>query len=43
LPSDSPLPAFLSLEKDEKAEALAFAADILGRPAHLLEKDAWVV
>lgn len=43
MPSDRALPAFLSLEKAEKAEALAIAADILGRPAHLLEKDAWVV
>lgn len=43
MPSDSALPAFLALEKAEKAEALAVAADTLGRPAHLLEKDAWVV
>lgn len=35
--------AFLSLDDDERKEALAVAAAKLNRPAHLLEKDAWVV
>lgn len=35
--------AFLSLSADDRSEALAVAADRSGRPAHLLEKDVWVV
>lgn len=35
--------AFLSLPGDEQCEALEFAAARSGRPAHLLEKDVWVV
>lgn len=35
--------AFLKLSTDDRREALAVAADRSGRPAHLLEKDAWVV
>ena len=34
---------FLSLPPGERKEALAVAADRSGRPAHLLEKDVWVV
>lgn len=43
MPSDEQLQAFLSLTNAERAEALAVAADVTGRPAHLLEKDVWVV
>ena len=35
--------AFLRLPAAERREVLAIAADRSGRPAHLLEKDAWVV
>jgi hypothetical protein len=35
--------AFLTLSADDRREALAVAADRSGRPAHLLEKDVWVV
>lgn len=35
--------AFLALSADERREALAVAASASGRPAHLLEKDIWVV
>lgn len=35
--------AFLSLSPDEQREALEVAAAQSGRPAHLLEKDVWVV
>lgn len=35
--------AFLQLGADDRREALAVAADVSGRPAHLLEKDVWVV
>ena len=35
--------AFLSLPDAERREALEFAAARSGRPAHLLEKDVWVV
>ncbi len=35
--------AFLTLPADDRREALAVAADRSGRPAHLLEKDVWVV
>ena len=35
--------AFLKLSADERREALAVAASASGRPAHLLEKDIWVV
>jgi len=34
---------FLSLPPGDRKEALAVAADRSGRPAHLLEKDVWVV
>ncbi|WP_320177605.1 nucleotidyl transferase AbiEii/AbiGii toxin family protein [Roseovarius pacificus] len=34
---------FLSLSSADRKEALAVAADRSGRPAHLLEKDVWVV
>jgi hypothetical protein len=35
--------AFLTMSLEDRREALAVAADRSGRPAHLLEKDAWVV
>jgi hypothetical protein len=35
--------AFLHLPVDDRREALNVAADHSGRPAHLLEKDVWVV
>ncbi|WP_104493659.1 nucleotidyl transferase AbiEii/AbiGii toxin family protein [Paracoccus denitrificans] len=35
--------AFLLLPAEDRREALIVAADRSGRPAHLLEKDAWVV
>ena len=35
--------AFLRLAAEDRLEALSVAADRSGRPAHLLEKDAWVV
>lgn len=35
--------AFLRLPADDRREALSVAADRSGRPAHLLEKDTWVV
>ncbi|MCV0368903.1 nucleotidyl transferase AbiEii/AbiGii toxin family protein [Filomicrobium sp.] len=35
--------AFLLLTAEDRREALGVAADRSGRPAHLLEKDAWVV
>ena len=35
--------AFLRLPKQDRREALSVAADQSGRPAHLLEKDVWVV
>ena len=35
--------AFLTLSANDRREALAVAADRSGRPAHLLEKDVWVV
>lgn len=34
---------WFSLSRDDQAEALEFAAAHSGRPAHLLEKDIWVV
>lgn len=34
---------FLQLSAEDRAEALAAAASDSGRPAHLLEKDVWVV
>lgn len=34
---------FLLLPAEDRLEALSVAADRSGRPAHLLEKDAWVV
>ena len=34
---------FFDLSDVDRREALAVAADRLGRPAHLLEKDVWVV
>lgn len=35
--------AFLLLPAEDRREALSVAADRSGRPAHLLEKDVWVV
>ena len=35
--------SWFSLSLDDQAEALEFAASRTGRPAHLLEKDIWVV
>jgi hypothetical protein len=35
--------AFLHLPIADRREALSVAADWSGRPAHLLEKDVWVV
>lgn len=35
--------AFLVLPAEDRLEVLSVAADRSGRPAHLLEKDAWVV
>lgn len=35
--------AWFSLSVDDQAEALEYAAARTGRPAHLLEKDIWVV
>ena len=35
--------AFLRLSGKDRLDALGVAADRLGRPAHLLEKDVWVV
>jgi hypothetical protein len=35
--------AFLHLPAEDRREALSVAADRSGRPAHLLEKDVWVV
>ncbi|MFC7706389.1 nucleotidyl transferase AbiEii/AbiGii toxin family protein [Plastorhodobacter daqingensis] len=35
--------AFLRLNAKDRLDALGVAADRLGRPAHLLEKDVWVV
>lgn len=35
--------AFLQLSDGERRDALGVAADRSGRPAHLLEKDVWVV
>ncbi|WP_210416091.1 nucleotidyl transferase AbiEii/AbiGii toxin family protein [Brevundimonas sp. SGAir0440] len=34
---------FLQLSAEDRIEALATAAAESGRPAHLLEKDVWVV
>ena len=35
--------AFLRLSAQDRREVIKFAADRSGRPAHLLEKDVWVV
>jgi hypothetical protein len=35
--------AFLRLSAKDRRDALGVAADRSGRPAHLLEKDVWVV
>lgn len=35
--------SFLLLPAEDRREVLSIAADRSGRPAHLLEKDAWVV
>lgn len=35
--------AFIRLSASDRLDALGVAADRLGRPAHLLEKDIWVV
>ena len=34
---------FLSLSAQDRRDALGVAANRSGRPAHLLEKDVWVV
>ncbi len=34
---------FLNLSASDRRDVLGIAADKSGRPAHLLEKDAWVV
>ena len=34
---------FLQLPRDDRRDVLAIAAEKVGRPIHLLEKDAWVV
>lgn len=34
---------FLKLTPEDRRDALGVAADRSGRPAHLLEKDIWVV
>ena len=34
---------FIELSSDERLEALVQAANVSGRPPHLLEKDVWVV
>ena len=34
---------FLRLSAQDRRDALGVAADLSGRPAHLLEKDVWVV
>jgi hypothetical protein len=34
---------FLLLSAQDRRDALGVAADRSGRPAHLLEKDVWVV
>jgi len=34
---------FLRLSATDRSEGLKVAADRCGRPAHLLEKDVWVV
>ncbi|AHK04665.1 MULTISPECIES: nucleotidyl transferase AbiEii/AbiGii toxin family protein [Rhizobium/Agrobacterium group] len=34
---------FLQLSRDDRRDVLAIAAEKVGRPIHLLEKDAWVV
>ena len=35
--------AFLKLAAADRLDVLGIAADRLGRPSHLLEKDVWVV
>jgi predicted nucleotidyltransferase component of viral defense system len=35
--------SWFSLSRDDQAEALEYEAARIGRPAHLLEKDIWVV
>ena len=35
--------SWFSLSREDQVEALEFAAASTGRPAHLLEKDIWVV
>ncbi len=35
--------SWFSLSREDQVEALEFAAARTGRPAHLLEKDIWVV
>jgi hypothetical protein len=35
--------SWFALSRQDQAEALEVAADRTGRPAHLLEKDIWVV
>lgn len=36
-------PLFFDLSRSDQAEALLVGASQLGRPAHLLDKDIWVV
>ena len=35
--------SWFSLSREDQVEALEFAAARTGRPAHLLEKDIWVL
>jgi hypothetical protein len=35
--------SYLTLSREERLDALGVAATASGRPAHLLEKDIWVV
>lgn len=37
------MPDFFALSREDQREALLAAAERAGRPAHLLEKDIWVV
>jgi len=37
------VPEFFALSRDDQRDALLVAADLSGRPVHLLEKDVWVV
>jgi hypothetical protein len=35
--------SFFALSESDRPEVLEYARERTGRPAHLLEKDAWVV